>query len=587
MAFDAGMLAAAAHEIRSTVLGARVEKINQPSRDEIVILIRSYDGGRRIDIQTGANPRICFTGNNPENPPVPPMFCMLLRKHLSGAKLTDVRQEGFERVVTLEFEARDEMGFLCVRRLVAEIMGKYSNLIFTDGDGKILGAVKLVDFSTSGLRQILPGMKYELPPKQDKADPMTADKETFLSLLSAYSPEKGADRFLTDRFFGISAAVAREICFRAAGHTDEPVAMTDGERLWREFSSVTEMIRTGAFLPTAVYDEGGKPVEYAFLPLTQYGEGFVTKTYSGAGELLDTYFAERDRETNLHQKASDLLRLLTNAEARVRKKLELQRAELADCEKGSGYKRAGDLITANLWQLKRGMKQAELTDYEDLRPDGSFGTVTVTLDERLSPAENAQKYFRKYTKSKNARVVLTGQVARDEEELTYLYSVFDSLSRAETSNDLMEIRGELFRSGYASKMKNYSAPKKSTVPTVMKFRTGGGLSVLCGKNNVQNEYVTHKLAEKTDYWFHAKGVPGSHVVLVTGGTEPDAADFTDAAEIAAFYSQAEGQNIAVDYTLAKNVKKPAGGKPGFVIYHTNWTAYVTPDKEKIAAMRQK
>ena len=264
------MLAAAAHEIRSTVLGARVEKINQPSRDEIVILIRSYDGGRRIDIQTGANPRICFTGNNPENPPVPPMFCMLLRKHLGGG------------------------------RIVA-----------------VTGAVKLVDFSTSGLRQILPGMKYELPPKQDKADPMTADKETFLALLSAYPPEKGADRFLTDRFLGISAAVAREICFRAAGHTDEPVAMTDGERLWREFSSVTEIIRTGAFLPTAVYDEGGKPVEYAFLPLTQYGEGFVTKTYSGAGELLDTYFAERDRETNLHQKASDLLRLLTNAEARV------------------------------------------------------------------------------------------------------------------------------------------------------------------------------------------------------------------------------------------------------------------------------
>ena len=225
MAYDAGMLAACAHEIRSTVLGARVEKINQPGRDEIVILIRSFDGGRKIDIRTGANPRICFTGSNPENPPTPPMFCMLLRKHLSGAKLTDVRQEGFERVLTLEFEARDEMGFSCIRRLVAEIMGKYSNLIFTDGDGRILGALKLVDFSTSGLRQILPGMKYELPPKQDKTDPLTVTKEGFLSLLAEYPPERGADRFLCDRFLGISSAVAREVCFRATGHTDQPVAL--------------------------------------------------------------------------------------------------------------------------------------------------------------------------------------------------------------------------------------------------------------------------------------------------------------------------------------------------------------------------
>lgn len=586
MAFDAGMLAACAHEIRENVLGARVEKISQPGRDEIVLLIRSFDGGRRIDINTGSNPRICFTEKNPENPPVPPMFCMLLRKHLSGAKLTGVRQEGFERVVTLELEARDEMGFSCTRRLIAEIMGKYSNLIFTDGDGKILGALKLVDFSTSGRRQVLPGMKYELPPTQDKDDPLTVTKERFCELYAAFPEERSADKFITASFQGISAAVAREICFRATRHTEQPLAFGSAGRLWDAFTEVMNIIREATFAPVAVLADG-KPIEYAFLPLTQYGTGFELRPFGSAGEMLDSFFAERDRENNVRQKAADLLRLLTNAEARVRKKLELQRAELAACEKGAEYKKLGDLITANMYLLSKGMKSAELTDYEDFREDGSYGQVTVELDERQTPAQNAQRYFKKYNKSKTARAVLTEQVAKDEEELTYLYSVFDSLTRAESAADLTEIRGELYRSGYASRMKNYAAPRRSATPVAAKFRTGNGLTVLCGKNNVQNEYVTHKLAEKYDYWFHAKGAPGSHVVLVTGGNEPDAADFTDAAEIAAFYSKAEGQNIPVDYTLAKNVKKPAGGKPGFVIYHTNWTAYVTPDAEKIARMREK
>jgi predicted ribosome quality control (RQC) complex YloA/Tae2 family protein len=301
---------------------------------------------------------------------------------------------------------------------------------------------------------------------------------------------------------------------------------------------------------------------------------------------MDTFFATRDRENRVRQRAGDVLRILTAAETRIHKKLDAQRGELIDCERAVEYKKAGDLITANMYLLERGMKTATLTDYEDYHEaDGTFGECTVQLDERLTPAANAQRYFKKYNKSKTAKIELTRQIEIGERELTYIYSVFDALTHAETDADLSEIREELYRSGYASRMKNYTA-KKATAPKIMRFMTENGYTVLCGKNNVQNEHITHKLADRNDYWFHAKDVPGSHVVLVCNGQEPPEIDFTQAAEIAAQYSKsAGGQNVAVDYTKVRNVKKPAQGKPGLVIYHTNWTAYVTPDANKVAALR--
>ncbi len=324
----------------------------------------------------------------------------------------------------------------------------------------------------------------------------------------------------------------------------------------------------------------------AFLDLTHYGSGVERRGFDGAGSLLDAYFETRDREAYLKQRASDLLKLLTAADARIRKKLSAQRAELADCEKGETYRRQADLLTANLHAVKPGAKAVLLTDYADWHEDGSFGTCTVTLDPKYSPAANAQKLYKKYAKAKHAKVALTEQIARGETELSYLDSVFDSLTHAETAADLSESREELYRSGYASRMKQFAASRKPTVPAVAKFRTTGGFTILCGKNNLQNEYVTHKLAAKTDYWFHVKKLAGSHVVLVCDGKEPGDADFTEAAQIAAYYSKAVGgQNIEVDYTLAKNVKKPAGGKPGLVIYHTNWSCTVTPDAQKIRSMR--
>ena len=588
MAFDAGMLACMVREIRTVALGGRIEKIMQPERDEIILQLRSTEGGKRLLINTGTGPRIGFTELTRENPPQAPMFCMLLRKHLTGGRLSDVRQEGFERVVTLEFDTRDEMGFACTRRIVAEIMGKYSNLIFTDGEGRIISALKTVDFSTSSQRQVLPGMRYELPPPQDKDDPLEVDFDRFASLFASEPPEKPLDKFILSRFCGISATVAREMAVLATRHTDTPLRYVTPEEAWRGFDGIMSRIKEGNFAPTMVYD-GGSAVEYAFCPLTQYAPPVETRSYDTASGMLDAYFETRDKESRIRQRAADVLRLLTNAESRIKKKLDIQRGELTECERAETFKKYGDMITANLWQLTRGMKEAELNDYELWDEEkGEYGTVLLELDERLTPSANAQKYYKKYAKARNAKVELARQIELGETELSYVYTVFDALTRAETAADLAEIRDELYRSGYASRMKGYAAPKKQPAPAVAKFKTTNGYTVYCGKNNLQNEYITHKLADRNDYWFHAKGVPGSHVVMVTNGEEPDAQDFTDAASIAAHYSKAAGgAQIPVDYLLVRHVRKVPGAKPGFVTYHTNWTAYVTPNGDEVAAMRIK
>lgn len=588
MAFDAGMLACACAEVRQKALGARIEKVFQPERDEIVLQMRSTEGGKRLLINAGSsNSRFGFTTEQKENPMTPPMFCMLLRKHLQGAKLSDVRQEGFERVVTLEFETRDEMGFDCRRYLIAEIMGKYSNLIFANEEKKILAALHTVDFSMSALRQVLSGMYYELPPKQDKLDPLTVERGAFLSLMCTGGNDRPADKWITSAFLGISGAVAREIVWRATGQTDTRLGECSPEKLCESFFYITDMIRNETYTPCMIL-QNGKPIEYAFCELLHYGANFEMRRYESAGQLLDEFFHTRDRENHIRQRASDILRILSNADARIRKKLELQHGELVDCDKGEEYKKYADLITANLYSLTRGMTCAKLIDYEDWHEDGSYGTCTIALDGRLSPSANAQMYYKRYNKSKSARVALTRQIAIGEAELRYIDTVFDALSHTESATDLVEIRDELYRSGYASAMKHYTASKKQLMPTVAEFRTSGGYRVLCGKNNVQNEYITHKLAGKNDYWFHVKNLPGSHAVMLCDGEEPAAEDFTEAAEIAAYFSKGcDGQNVEVDYTLVRNVKKPAIGKPGLVIYHTNWSCIVTPNAERVKRMRVK
>ncbi len=589
MAFDAGMLACVIHELKSVAQGGRIEKIYQPERDEIILQMRTFEGGRRLLINAGSNcPRIGFTSAQRENPMQAPMFCMLLRKHLTGACLSEIEQAGFERVAKLTFDTRDEMGFECKKYLIAEVMGKYSNLIFCNEQMKVIAALKTVDFTTSSLRQVLPGMTYEMPPAQDKLDPNNTDFEQFSARFEAFPQEKTADKFITSTYLGIATSVAREIVSRACGRFDACLYEVTPEKLYEEFAKVFENMSNGSFFPTVIL-ENGAPVEYSFIRLNYYGSNFEYKSFDSPSDALDLYFASRDREIRVKQRAADILRLLTNAESRLAKKIDAQEGELADCEKGEQYKKYGDLITANLYKLKRGDKSVELIDYESWNEERQdFDTAVIELDSRLSPAANAQRYYKLYNKSKTAKVELARQLELARAELDYIYSVFDALTKAETTADLTEIRDELYRSGYASKMKGYAASKKQPAPVIAEFVTTNGYRVLCGKNNYQNEYITHKLAERHDYWFHAKNMAGSHVLLVTNGEEPPAEDFTDACEIAAYYSKAKGtSSVEVDYLFARGVKKVPSAKPGFVIYHNNWSATVTPDEEKIKRMRKK
>ena len=586
MAFDAGMLACMTHEILSLSRGARVEKVYQPDRDEIHIQIRSLEGGKRLLINAGSNnPRIGFTEISKENPQNPPMFCVLLRKHLQGARLSDIEQLGFERAVMLSFDTRDEMGFDTKCYLVAELMGKYSNLIFLDANKRIVSALKTVDFTTSSLRQVLPGMLYELPPKQDKNDPLECTKEQFFALYDDALADHRADKFIISNFLGISNAVAREISYRACGDSDATLRNCSCDKLYGSFCDIIDHIKNGKYHPTTVFD-GDKAVEYAFCRLTHY-KGLEVRDYDSPSKMIDSYFESRDREVRVKQKATDILKILTNSETRLLKKMDKQRAELEDCKQGEKYKKQGDLIIANIYMIERGMKRVELVDYEAYNEeDGSFGKVVIELDTRLSPSSNAQRMYKKYNKCKNAERELAIQLEKAQRELDYIYSVFDALAHAENASDLVEIRDELYTSGYASKMKNYR-PQNRKSTAFMKFKTTDGYTVLCGKNNIQNENITFNLAHKSDYWFHIKNKAGSHVVMLCNGEEPDSINFTEAAEIAAYYSSAQGGvNVPVDYTFAKNVKKIQGANPGLVIYHTNWTAYVTPSAEKIAKLRE-
>ncbi|MGM9636725.1 MAG: NFACT family protein [Eubacteriales bacterium] len=579
MAFDAGMVAAITKELRDRLTLARIEKVHQPEKDEILLLLHSGRDNLRLTISASANnPRIHLTDEIKENPSVPPMFCILLRKHLSGGKILDVEQMGFERVIRIRIESKDDMGYFSEKRLYAEIMGKYSNLILTDGEDRILGAIRPVDFTTSAKRQVLPGMRYELPPAQDKANPLTETKEGFFARLEGFEPSFRTDKFITANYQGISATVAREIAFTTGEN------LSCGKNLlWNAFSRLVGRILSGDFEPCLVVDENDHPTEYCFFEIFQYGAGYHCVRMNSFSELIEKFFASRDQSDRVRQRAGDLLKLIHNAKSRLEKKSDAQREELTEAGKKDEYRRMGDLITGEMYRLKRGMDFAMLTDYAD----EAMPLVRVELDPRLSPAANAQRYYKKYNKAKNAEEILSVQLAESEAEIAYLDSVLDSLSRAKGQSELDEIRTELSGAGYGSRMRKNPGGAKKTPSKPLTFRTTGGYRLLCGKNNVQNEQISFKIAGKGDWWFHVKNAPGSHVVLLCDGEEPSERDFTEAAMIAAYHSSlAQAKNIAVDYTQIRNLKKPAGAKPGFVIYHTNYSAYVTPDPALCERLRE-
>ena len=574
MAFDAGMIAAIVHELNQTIINAKVEKIHQPEKDEIILHMRNDRKDYRLLLSAGANnPRINLTGETYENPKAPPMFCMLLRKHLTGAKISAVRQLGFERAIEIALDTRDELGFDCVKYLYVEIMGKHSNIIFCNQDKKISNAIKIIDFTTSQKRQVLPGMLYEPPPPQDKKSPLDETSDGFLKLFETSPYQLEPDKFITSNYTGISQLVARELAYRT-GRNHSP------QELWNVFDEYVSRLRNNNFTPVII-KAGGKLIEYCFMPINQYGNGAEIETAESFGELIDLYFTVREKSERIKQRAADILKLLSNTEARLLKKIQLQKNDIKTCGEKDTNKLYGELILSNIYQMEKGMTKISLPNYYD----EDLAEVEIQLDSRLTPSQNAQVYFKRYNKSKVAEIELAKQIKISEMEIEYINSVFESLTKAENENDLNEIRNELYESGYASKMRNYSAQKmKQSKP--MTFVTDSGYKVLCGKNNVQNDILTFKTAAKLDYWFHTKNIPGSHVVMLCDGEEPSELDFTQAAMIAAVYSKAsDGENVAVDYTMVKNIKKPGGSKPGFVTYSTNWTAYVMPDREAVKRLK--
>lgn len=587
MAFDAGMVYAIAHELDRKLgedngfNGARIDKITMPERDEIHLLIHVGRDNYRLVISAGAgNPRIHLSDTPKENPNTPPSFCMLLRKHLSCSRIAHVRQLGFERAVEIEFDFKDEMGYISKKYLVAEIMGKHSNIIFCDEDKKILGAIRTTDFSDPARRPVIAGVRYELPPAQDKVDPTTLTKETFDKIVLSADKTTPAERVLTSSFLGVAPLVSREAVYRASGDAGMTMGGVDTDKLWYHFSSFYADLTSDKVYPCLICrtETPDVPFEYSFIDIRQYENRAVVRPVDSVSDLIDGFFTKRDKAERIKQRAQDIFRLLLNAQNRLLKKIEAQESELADTESMEYCRKCGDLISQEMYRIKRGDKSVKAIDYTE----EDYPEVTVELDERLSPSQNAQRYYKKYNRKKNARVELTKQIEEARAELKYIDAVLDSLSRAETEADLDELREELSMWGYGKRdrKKLRTADKKKKIKP-LKAISPSGLEVYIGKNNLQNDYLTTKFSDKTDWWFHVKNFAGSHVVMKTNGEEPPAEDFTFAASLAAMHSSAEGDNVAVDYTLIKHIKKPPAAKPGFVTYTTYWTAYVTPNREEL------
>ncbi len=576
MAFDACMMRAVLSEFSREFPEAKIEKVLQPQNDEIDLVIRGMRISHRLVFNVGPNaPRLQLSDIAKENPLKAPSFCMFMRKHLTGARIIGVNQPGFDRIAEFRISAYDEMGFITEKKLVCEIMGKYANLIFVDSDDKIISALKMIDFSASTVRQVLPGLKYRLPDKADKLSPLVIDREIFFDRLKRYPIERTGEKFITSTYSGIATQIARELVFRTSGATDVPVGEIDPEKFWSVFSEWQKLLIDGDYNPTVAIDVDGKPIDYSYMDITYLGDKVEKRHYATLCELFDNYFAEKDRVERIRQRAHDLITLLNNATARTERKLAIQREALLDSERGEEYKRQADLITSNIYRIERGMTSFSCVDYYD----ENCPVVTISLDSRLNPSQNAQRLYKLYNKAKTAKIILREQIQTWEKELVYLDSVRSFLDKAQTEEDLSELREELYRSGYSAKMKNYRPQKKIRLKP-REFVTSGGYTLLVGRNNIQNDYLTFKLASKEDIWFHVKDMPGSHLVMITEGKEPDAKDYTEAAEAAAYYSTATAGPVAVDYTAVRNVKKPAGSKPGFVIYKTNFTAFVNPNAPK-------
>mgnify|MGYP003287936665 FL=1 len=578
MPLDAICLQGVVGELAPQLTGSRIEKIQQPARDQIILLLR---GSRRLFLNAGANqPRIHLTEQLRDNPSQPPMFCMLLRKHLSGGIIESVRQEPLERVVTLTVLASDEMGERSRFTLVWEGMPRRANLILCDRDGRIIDCLRRVDLEAEQDRQVLPGLFYRLPTRQDKRSPLSVTEEEFAALLGRAAPDAPLDGWLLDTFTAISPLVARELTVRACGSTDAPVSQ--GNALWDVFSRWQRNVNENTFTPTLI-KRNGSLADFTYGPVTQYGTYAETEIYDSFSHLLDDFYEKREQAERVRQKGRDLLKTATTARDRVRRKLAAQEKELAACLDRDHLRICGELITANLYRMERGQSRLTAQNYYD----ENCADVDIPLDVRLSPQENAARYFKQYAKAKTAEKYLTAQLQRGREELQYLESVLQELAQAESEQDFNDIRTELTDGGYLrGRGKKQPGFQRASKPR--EFRSSAGLRILVGRNNRQNDRLTTKDADKRDIWLHTQKIHGSHVILCTGGAEPDEQSLMEAASLAAYFSQAQGSTkVPVDYTPVKFVKKPAGAKPGMVIYTTYQTLLADSDESLVKRLAGK
>lgn len=573
MALDAIAIRALETELK-ILEGGRVDKVHQPERDEIVVAVRTYDSSYKLLISASpAHPRLHLTNHSKKNPKTAPLFCMLLRKHLASGRIKSVEQIGFERVTKITIESYDELGDYTEKYLYVEIMGRHSNIILVNAEGRVIDSIKRVDESISTVRQILPGSIYEPPPIQDKIALPRWDNENNIEFLGANK----VDKAIISQISGISPLTAREIVYNVFNSTDvmsDAVNTNRHAMLKLELSHLRDLVLNNNFTPCMIEDaQTNKLVEFSAIPIKQYETLARVIQYDSMSELLDEFYYKRDVNERMRQKTADLVKLLNNHAERIAKKMSILEATLKDAEKMDTYKEYGDLITANIYRIDEGVKSVELENYFD-----NMKIVKISLDPSLSPSQNAQKYYKKYTKSKTAVIEAKKQLENSREELVYIKSTLAMVETADRIEDIGVIRAELAQEGYIKKSSNAQKKIKSEGSKPMHFVSKDGFDIFVGRNNTQNDYLTLKLANSSDLWFHTKDIHGSHTVIKLGIDKDVPRDtILQAASLAAYYSKArESSQVPVDYTEIRNVKKPNGAKPGMVIYDHYNTVYVTP-----------
>jgi len=564
-------------ELAAVLKDSRIDKIHQPSREELVITLRTRGGNEKLYLSARSNsPRVNLTKSSLENPAAPPMFCMLLRKHLTGGRIVDIRQPGLERILFIDLDCFNEMGDIVRLTLAVEIMGRHSNIILIDSNGVIIDAIKRIDFEMSTIHPVLPGLPYSPPPARAGSMDLTFHSPAEIINSLGAIKTKPLSEALLNISQGLSPLICREVSYLATRGRDTIVSELSEEEKQRAvfyLERVRKAVMDGENrCPYILYNQNKEPVEFSFMPITQYGLNAIGSEFSSYSELLDEFYSKKDAALRLKQQSQDILKLLTNISERITRKLENQRKDLSRSENREQYRIFGDLINANIHSIKKGADHAEVVNYYE--PD--CPTITIPLDPALSPSQNAQKYYKEYRKAQNAEKILAEQIRLGEQELEYIDTVFDALSRATTLREISELRQELVLSGYMRQQRSKQKPPAPLGP--IEFKSDDGFTILVGRNNIQNDQLTLKTAKARDIWLHTKNIPGSHVIIVTNGKTPPDTTIAQAAVIAALHSKASSSSqVPVDYTEVKNVKKPSGAPPGKVIYSTNRTLFVTPD----------